>query len=138
MAPSKIIALGLNYRDHIAESQSVKVQGFTGEVPREPVLFPKTPNVLIGTEAPIVIPAFTRSYGFEGFRVDHEAELAFFVDAALRVVVVFFVVIGLLPIVSGDGWAAIIRRREPPTATRRFLPVAFRLQYATSQARLLP
>jgi 2-keto-4-pentenoate hydratase/2-oxohepta-3-ene-1,7-dioic acid hydratase in catechol pathway len=78
-APSKIIALGLNYKDHIAESASVKTQGFTGEVPQEPVLFPKTPNVLIGTEAPIVIPAFTRSYGFEDFRVDYEAELAFFV-----------------------------------------------------------
>ena len=78
-APSKIIALGLNYRDHIAESESVKVQGFTVEVPREPVLFPKTPNVLIGSGAPIVIPAFTRSYGFEDFRVDYEAELAFFV-----------------------------------------------------------
>jgi len=79
VAPSKIIALGLNYRDHIAESGSVKVQGFNGEVPQEPVLFPKTPNVLIGAEAPIVIPAFTRNYGFEDFRVDYEAELAFFV-----------------------------------------------------------
>ncbi|MEA3231247.1 MAG: hypothetical protein U9Q05_05770 [Thermodesulfobacteriota bacterium] len=49
--PSKIIALGLNYRDHIAESQSVKVRGFTDDIPTEPVLFPKTPNVLIGPEA---------------------------------------------------------------------------------------
>ena len=64
--------------------------------------------------------------------------VAFLAVAALRVVVVFFVVIVLLQIVSGDGWAAIIRRREPPTATRRCRPVAFRFQYATSQARLLP
>lgn len=77
--PSKIIALGLNYRDHIAESQSVKVRGFSSEVPKEPVLFPKTPNVLIGPGEPIVIPAFIREYGFEEPRVDYEAELAFIV-----------------------------------------------------------
>jgi 2-keto-4-pentenoate hydratase/2-oxohepta-3-ene-1,7-dioic acid hydratase in catechol pathway len=79
VAPSKIIALGMNYRDHIAESGAVNVRGFTKDIPPEPVLFPKTPNVLIATEQPIVIPAVARSYGFEDFRVDYEAELAFFV-----------------------------------------------------------
>jgi 2-keto-4-pentenoate hydratase/2-oxohepta-3-ene-1,7-dioic acid hydratase in catechol pathway len=77
--PSKIIALGLNYRDHIAESHSLKIQGFTPEVPSEPVLFPKTPNVLIGPEEPIVIPRFLEGYAFEEPRVDYEAELAFIV-----------------------------------------------------------
>ncbi|NNF99277.1 MAG: fumarylacetoacetate hydrolase family protein [Desulfobacteraceae bacterium] len=76
ITPTKIIALGLNYRDHIAESLSVKVQGFTTEVPEEPVLFPKTPNVLIGPDEPIIIPAFLNAYAFEQPRVDHEAELA--------------------------------------------------------------
>jgi len=80
VAPSKIIALGLNYRDHIAESESVKVQGFTKDIPEEPILFPKTPNTLIGPEQPIVIPAFAKNYGFEDFRVDYEAELAFFIE----------------------------------------------------------
>jgi 2-keto-4-pentenoate hydratase/2-oxohepta-3-ene-1,7-dioic acid hydratase in catechol pathway len=79
VAPSKIIALGMNYRDHIAESGTVNVRGFTKDIPQEPILFPKTPNVLIGTGEPIVIPAFARSYGFEDFRVDYEAELAFFI-----------------------------------------------------------
>ena len=74
--PSKIIALGLNYRDHIAESQSVKVRGFTDDIPAEPILFPKTPNVLIGPEAPIIIPRFLKDYDFEEPRVDYEAELA--------------------------------------------------------------
>ena len=60
IAPTKIVALGLNYRDHIAESHSVNVQGFTGEVPAEPVLFPKTPNVLVGPGADIFIPAIIR------------------------------------------------------------------------------
>jgi 2-keto-4-pentenoate hydratase/2-oxohepta-3-ene-1,7-dioic acid hydratase in catechol pathway len=76
VAPTKIIALGLNYREHIKESHSVKVQGFTQEIPEEPILFPKTPNVLIGPEMPIVIPKFLEDYGFENPRVDYEAELA--------------------------------------------------------------
>ncbi len=76
IAPTKIIALGLNYREHIAESHSVKVQGFTEEIPSEPVLFPKTPNTLIGPDEPIVIPRFLKEYGFENLRVDYEGELA--------------------------------------------------------------
>ena len=74
--PTKIIALGLNYRDHIAESHSVKVRGFTDEIPSEPILFPKTPNVLIGHEEPVVIPKFLKEYRFEELRNDYEAELA--------------------------------------------------------------
>jgi 2-keto-4-pentenoate hydratase/2-oxohepta-3-ene-1,7-dioic acid hydratase in catechol pathway len=74
--PTKIIALGLNYRDHIAESHSVNVRGFTDEIPVEPILFPKTPNVLIGHEEPIVIPAFLKDYRFDDLRTDYEAELA--------------------------------------------------------------
>jgi 2-keto-4-pentenoate hydratase/2-oxohepta-3-ene-1,7-dioic acid hydratase in catechol pathway len=82
--PSKIIALGLNYRSHIAESRSVKVSGFTEEVPKEPILFPKTPNVLIGPEEPIVIPAFLLEYGFEDLRTDYEAELAVIIGKKCR------------------------------------------------------
>lgn len=74
--PGKLIALGLNYHAHIAESVSVKVKGFTTEVPPEPLLFPKTPNVLVGPDAPIVIPAFLKEYGFDELRTDYEAELA--------------------------------------------------------------
>ncbi|MCE5334338.1 MAG: fumarylacetoacetate hydrolase family protein [Desulfobacteraceae bacterium] len=74
--PTKIIALGLNYHSHIAESHSVKVRGFTEEVPAEPILFPKTPNVLIGPGQPIIIPKFLLDYRFEDLRTDYEAELA--------------------------------------------------------------
>ncbi len=70
VSPTKIIALGLNYRDHIAESHSVKVRGFTDDIPEEPILFPKTPNVLIGHEEAIVIPKFLKKYNFEELRVD--------------------------------------------------------------------
>ncbi len=76
LRPSKIIALGLNYRDHIAESHSVNVQGFTREEPTEPVLFPKTPNTLIGPTEAVVIPSFIHRYGFDNPRTDYEAELA--------------------------------------------------------------
>ncbi len=52
-------------------------------------------------------------------------DLADFRLALFFAVRVFFVVIVHLPVVGLDGLAAILRRREPPTAT----PVwAFRLQ----------
>jgi len=82
--PSKIIALGLNYRSHIAESHSVKVRGFAEEVPKEPILFSKTPNVLIGAGEPIVIPAFLLEYEFEDLRTDYEAELAVIIGKKCR------------------------------------------------------
>ena len=43
---------------------------------QEPILFPKTPNVLIGPEEPIVLPRFLNEYHFETLRTDYEAELA--------------------------------------------------------------
>lgn len=78
--PTKIIALGLNYHTHIAENKSVNVQGFTGEVPKEPVLFSKTPNVLIPSGEPVIIPAFIKDYNFSNPRVDYEAELALIIS----------------------------------------------------------
>ncbi len=58
--PSKIVAIGLNYADHVAEGPH--------EVPSEPVLFLKPPSALIGPQAPILLPSLSR-------RVEHEAEL---------------------------------------------------------------
>ena len=84
VAPSKIIALGLNYRDHIAESESVKVRGVDHTVPSEPVLFPKTPNVLLAPEQPIVLPRIVASYGFDQPRTDYEGELALIVGRRAR------------------------------------------------------
>ena len=76
VSPSKIIALGLNYADHIQESVSAKARGITGNIPKEPVLFAKTSNVLIGPDEVIIIPKYIREYAFENPRVDYEAELA--------------------------------------------------------------
>ncbi len=82
--PSKIVALGLNYLEHIKESQSVDVRNFTEEVPTEPVLFPKTPNVLIGPGETIILPSFVREYGFTDCRTDHEAELAIIIKDRVK------------------------------------------------------
>jgi 2-keto-4-pentenoate hydratase/2-oxohepta-3-ene-1,7-dioic acid hydratase in catechol pathway len=60
-APSKIVAIGLNYKDHVAEF------GRT-EIPAEPVIFLKAPSAVIGPAEAIVLP---KSAG----RVDYEAEL---------------------------------------------------------------
>ncbi|MCZ7530148.1 MAG: fumarylacetoacetate hydrolase family protein [Acidimicrobiia bacterium] len=60
--PSKLIAIGLNYADHVRESG--------GEVPDVPLLFAKTPNSIIGPGQPIRWSAERSS------RVDYEAELA--------------------------------------------------------------
>lgn len=74
LEPSKIVAIGLNYREHVKESGAFDHKVL--EIPKEPVLFAKTPNVLIGPGHPIVIPAFIKDYAFPEPRVDHEAELA--------------------------------------------------------------
>jgi 2-keto-4-pentenoate hydratase/2-oxohepta-3-ene-1,7-dioic acid hydratase in catechol pathway len=80
--PSKIIAVGLNYRDHVAESGSFdkKLAG----LPKEPVLFAKTPNVLTGPGQPIVLPALIGDYRFDEARTDLEAELALIISKRAR------------------------------------------------------
>jgi acylpyruvate hydrolase len=60
--PEKIICLGLNYRDHAAESGQ--------EIPKAPMWFAKFANSLIGAGEAIVLPAAHPDY------VDYEAELA--------------------------------------------------------------
>ena len=60
--PSKIIALGLNYHDHVKESK--------GKIPQLPLIFAKFPNSLIGHMGQIRWSTnVTR-------KVDYEAELA--------------------------------------------------------------
>lgn len=71
LAPSKIIAIGLNYLDHIKE-RVVK----ESNIPAEPIVFAKTPNSLVESGSPIVFPAILNDYTFEEPRTDLEAELA--------------------------------------------------------------
>jgi 2-keto-4-pentenoate hydratase/2-oxohepta-3-ene-1,7-dioic acid hydratase in catechol pathway len=72
ISPGKIIAVGLNYREHVKESSTV-LHNKPMPVPSEPVLFAKTPNVLVGPGEPIVIPAHIT--GFSDPRTDPEVEL---------------------------------------------------------------
>jgi 2-keto-4-pentenoate hydratase/2-oxohepta-3-ene-1,7-dioic acid hydratase in catechol pathway len=60
VTPSKIVCVGLNYKDHAAE---------TGQaLPAEPLIFIKPPSGVIGPGDPIRLPPGVG-------RVDHEAEL---------------------------------------------------------------
>jgi 2-keto-4-pentenoate hydratase/2-oxohepta-3-ene-1,7-dioic acid hydratase in catechol pathway len=59
--PSKIIAIGLNYKDHAAEMNK--------PLPAEPLVFSKPPSSVIGPDDPIRLPAWAG-------RIDHEAEMA--------------------------------------------------------------
>lgn len=59
--PSKIVCVGLNYRDHAEELRM--------PVPEEPTIFLKPPSTVIGHRAAIVYPRLS-------WRVDYEAELA--------------------------------------------------------------
>ena len=56
--PGKIICVGLNYADHIAESRA--------EPPERIVLFAKFPSCLIGHGDPIRYPAITSQLDYEG------------------------------------------------------------------------
>ena len=60
--PEKIICLGLNYRDHAAETGQ--------EPPSAPMWFAKFANSLIGSGQEVILPAAHPDY------VDYEAELA--------------------------------------------------------------
>jgi 2-keto-4-pentenoate hydratase/2-oxohepta-3-ene-1,7-dioic acid hydratase in catechol pathway len=83
--PTKIIAVGLNYRDHIAESQSVRIRGMDGTEPFEPVLFNKTPNVLIGPSEAIPLPASLEDYPWSHeARTDYEGELVVIIGKNCR------------------------------------------------------
>jgi 2-keto-4-pentenoate hydratase/2-oxohepta-3-ene-1,7-dioic acid hydratase in catechol pathway len=81
--PSKIIAVGLNYRSHVKESGETFDRKLA-DLPREPVLFAKTPNVLTGPGEPIVLPALVDEYRFDEARTDLEAELAFIISRRAR------------------------------------------------------
>jgi 2-keto-4-pentenoate hydratase/2-oxohepta-3-ene-1,7-dioic acid hydratase in catechol pathway len=63
--PSKIVCIGLNFRDHAEESGM--------EIPKEPVIFFKATSALVGPNDPLVIPK-------NATKVDWEVELAIVVE----------------------------------------------------------
>lgn len=73
--PSKIIAVGQNYRAHLKESPSLLAAGAAGDEPAEPVLFAKLPSSMIGPGQPVVLPRLLADYAFDEERTDYEGEL---------------------------------------------------------------
>jgi 2-keto-4-pentenoate hydratase/2-oxohepta-3-ene-1,7-dioic acid hydratase in catechol pathway len=69
--PSKIVCIGLNYRDHAAETGQ--------EVPKEPVIFFKASSSLTGPNDKVVIPKGAT-------KLDWEVELAFVIGKEARYV----------------------------------------------------
>ncbi len=67
--PTKIVAVGKNYVEHVKE--------FSGEIPKEPILFLKPTTALLPTEDEIVYPALTQ-------RVDYEAELGVVIKRRIK------------------------------------------------------
>ena len=58
--PQKIICIGLNYREHAREGNM--------EIPKEPIIFMKAPNTIIGPNDEIIIPRLS-------LKTDWEVEL---------------------------------------------------------------
>jgi acylpyruvate hydrolase len=69
--PSKIVCLGLNYKEHAAEQKK--------EPPKTPVVFLKPPSAIIGPEDDIVLPPWCE-HG------DPEVELAFVIGKRAKAV----------------------------------------------------
>ncbi len=69
--PGKVLAIGLNYRDHAEESGQ--------EIPQRPVVFTKMPTCIVGPGHPVYIPRVSRA-------VDWEAELCFVIGRKARYV----------------------------------------------------
>ncbi len=67
--PSKIVAVGLNYRDHAAELKQ--------HVPEEPIMFLKPPTALLPHLGKIVYPTSCQ-------RLDYEAELGLVIKRTAR------------------------------------------------------
>jgi 2-keto-4-pentenoate hydratase/2-oxohepta-3-ene-1,7-dioic acid hydratase in catechol pathway len=67
--PPKLICVGLNYRDHAAETRQ--------EIPKVPTIFAKFSNVVIGPGAPIVLPK-------NSHKPDYEAEFMFVIGTGGR------------------------------------------------------
>jgi 2-keto-4-pentenoate hydratase/2-oxohepta-3-ene-1,7-dioic acid hydratase in catechol pathway len=67
--PSKVIAVGLNYRSHAEELKM--------DIPEEPLIFMKPPTAVVGHEENIIFPSMAK-------RVDYEGELGVVIGKACR------------------------------------------------------
>jgi 2-keto-4-pentenoate hydratase/2-oxohepta-3-ene-1,7-dioic acid hydratase in catechol pathway len=70
--PQRILCVGLNYRDHAAESDQV-----SGTLPAHPTIFTRFSSSLVGHEEAVVRPAASAAFDYEG-------ELAVVIGATIR------------------------------------------------------
>ena len=69
--PTNFFAIGLNYKAHAEETNS--------NAPKEPIVFNKSPNCIIGPNDKVVIPKFSKS-------LDHEVEIAIIIGSKAKYV----------------------------------------------------
>ena len=69
--PANFLAIGLNYKAHAEETNS--------DAPKEPIVFNKSPNSIIGPNDNIIIPKLSNS-------LDHEVEIAIIIGLKARYV----------------------------------------------------
>ena len=67
--PGKILCIGINYKDHIEETNS--------ETPEFPVVFAKYANTIVGPDADVELPTYST-------KVDYEAEFAVVIGKTAR------------------------------------------------------
>lgn len=67
--PGKIVCIGLNYRDHAAETGA--------RIPEEPIIFLKSPDTVVGANDDVLIPRGST-------KTDWEVELAVLIGAQAR------------------------------------------------------
>ncbi|QVQ51632.1 fumarylacetoacetate hydrolase family protein [Spiractinospora alimapuensis] len=70
--PSKVVCIGKNYRDHVAEMSDI-----TGEGTAEPAVFLKPSTAVVGTGDPVFYPDVSS-------HVDYEGELAIVISRVCR------------------------------------------------------
>ncbi|MCG7310301.1 fumarylacetoacetate hydrolase family protein [Brachybacterium sp. ACRRE] len=69
LSPGKILCIGLNYRDHAAETNA--------EIPVEPIVFMKAPDTVVGPYDDVLIPR-------DSVKTDWEVELGVVIGSTLR------------------------------------------------------
>ena len=69
--PTNFFAIGLNYKAHAEETNS--------NAPKEPIVFNKSPNCIIGPNDKVVIPKLSKS-------LDHEVEIAIIIGSKAKYV----------------------------------------------------
>jgi 2-keto-4-pentenoate hydratase/2-oxohepta-3-ene-1,7-dioic acid hydratase in catechol pathway len=71
LRPGKVLAIGLNYRDHAEETGQ--------EIPKKPIVFAKVSTCIVGPGHPVYMPKVSRA-------LDYEAELCFVIGKKARYV----------------------------------------------------